>query len=808
MLNTLSRHSPDSIRAIDEVQPRDLINVDLRSVVNFLRRNAWLIGITAIVCAILAVGYVKLTPKLYTATAQVLIDTRKLDLFRAQAVIEDPAINTAAIESQMQILRSDEIARKVITDGQLKLLETKEFGVEPPTLARRVVLAVSQLWSPAKYPDETVDHRSPAENGWLRQIVVQRFPASLNPFPPGPRSSSETIQQAVQKFQSQVSVTRIGLSYVIQIQFVSQDPAISAAVANTIASTYIAEQLRSKLEMAEHAGNWLQGRIAELRDHATNSDRAVQTFKAEHNIINAGDQLMTDQQVQELSKQRILAEANVAEAKARYDRIKAVNESQGKSGSVTDALDNPVIIRLQERYLDLTRQQSDFAERYGPTHRTVAALDREIDQTRADMSAELRRLEETYKSDYEIASTRLEQLQIALDKLMGTSGKALQAQVELRELESTSNSYSSLYNSFLERYIQTVQQQTFPITEAKIITPAAKPLKSSGPGGLVVLGGALALGTLLGCGFALGREMLDRLVRTPDQLERLSGADFLGVLPIIKRGQRKAAEPGTDPVENPFASMPSRMRHVLDAPLSLYAETIRSIKIAADVPRGPQPLQVVGTVSALPGEGKSTVAANLAFIMARAPAARTLLVDLDLRNPSKIRNLGRNRDGVVQLLAGKTSFKEAVCVGASSGLHFLPAGVNRPLSNTSEFLKSRAMQQMLDEARQHYDYVVLDLPPLAPLVDVRAVAQYVDGFVLVTEFGKTPSDVLRRALKSAPEVKQKLIGAVLNKVDLNALRRIEDVPSSYYNSDYYVEDVRKAPFVRETGPAEDRRISA
>ncbi len=508
MLNTLPRHSSESIHAIDEVLPRDLINVDLRSVVRFLRRNLRLIGLTAVVCAIVAVGYIKLTPKLYTASAQVLIDTAKLDLFRAQAVIEDPAINTAAIESQMQILRSDEIARKVVKDDDLKLLETEEFGGQPPPFARRVVLFVSQLWgaAPAKQSVEVV----PAETGWFHEAVANRLPAWLNPFAPGPRSRSEAIQRAVQKFQSQLSVTRIGLSYVIQIQFVSQDPAISAAVANKVASTYIAEQLRSKLEMAEHAGKWLEGRIVELRDHATISDRAVQTFKAENNIINAGDQLMTDQQVQELSKQRILAEANVAEAKARYDRIKAVNKSQSKAGAaVTDALVNALIVRLQERYLDLVRQQSDFAARYGSTHRTVAALGREIDQNREDMRTELRRLEETYKSEYEIASTRLEQLQVGLDKLVGTSAKALQSQVELRGLQSTSNSYSSLYNSFLERYIQTVQQQTFPVTEAKVITPAAKPFKGSGPGSLVILGSALAFGGLLGCGLALGREMLE-----------------------------------------------------------------------------------------------------------------------------------------------------------------------------------------------------------------------------------------------------------------------------------------------------------
>jgi succinoglycan biosynthesis transport protein ExoP len=584
-------------------------------------------------------------------------------------------------------------------------------------------------------------------------------------------------------------VTRVGLSYVIEIEFTSEDPVRAAAIANELATAYITQQQRSKLEMAEHAGKWLEGRIAELRDQATNSDRAVQNFRAENNIINAGDQLITDQQVQELSKQRILAEANVAEARARYERIKAVNASQNTDAAVTDALDNALIVRLQERYLDLMRQQSDLAARYGQGHRTVVALDREFSQNRKDMSLALRRLEETYKSEYEIASTRLAQLQEGLEKLLGTSVKSLQAQVQLRELQSTSNSYSSLYNSFLERYIQTVQQQSFPVTEAKVITPAAKPLKASGPGSLILLGGAVAFGGLLGCGLAIGRELLDTAVRTPAQLERLSGVNFLGVLPAMKGVDRRAAAANGEvaPRDDPFASIPPRMTYALDAPFSRYAETIRSIKVAVDSLRTHEPMHIIGMVSAMPGEGKTTVAANLAFLVAHSADVRTLLLDLDLRNPTQSRYLTRNRDGILQVLEGKKSLWDLVCVHAPTGLHFLPTGVRRPISNTSEFLKSEAMQRLLSEASQHYDYVILDLPPLVPLVDVHALAHMVDGFVLVTEFGKTSVDVLRRALRSSPQVRKKLIGAVLNKVDLRQLSGYENVGGTYYTSEYYRE---------------------
>jgi len=781
-----------------------MITIDLPAVVAFLRRRLWMITLTALACGALSVVYIKLTPKSYTATAQLLIDTRKLDLFRAQAVIEDPAINTAAVESQLQILRSDEIAKKVIRHPDLKLLETEEFGGTPQSQVRQLYLLVREAWTgeapPQEIPGGTVDDApdvdavpeaaasvvpAPVEEGWLRSTLRSVLPSWLNPFAPGPQSQAEVMQRALQKFDKQLDITRLGLSYVIQIQFTSVDPARAAAVANKIATSYISDQLKSKFDAAERASKWLEERITELRVQAANSDRAVQTFKAENNIINAGDQLLTDQQVQELSKQRILAETNVAEAKARYERIKAVNDSNSADAAVpTDALDNAVIVRLQQQYLDLVRQQGDMAARYGRGNRTVTSLDREIEANRNDMTAELRRLEATYKSEYEIASTRLSQLQAGLDRVMAVSAKSLQAGVQLRELESAANSYSSLYNSFLERYVQTVQQQSFPVTEAKVISPAAKPLKSSMPSSLMILGGALTLGGMLGCCLAVARELLDSVVRTPAQLEHVAGTDVLGVLPIIKRRERNESAPETDGLGSHISS---RMTTAIDAPYSQYAETIRSIKVAADLSRLPHPAQILGVVSAMPGEGKTTVAANLAFLTAKASAARTLLVDMDLRNPSMTRHLGGPKNGLVQVLRGQTSLQEVIQIHTPTNLHFLAAGMQHRLSNTSELLKSEAMHELLSEARQRYDYIILDLPPLVPVVDVRAVAHLVDGFVLVTQYGKTSADILRRALRTAPMVSQNLVGAILNRVDLNELGRLDNVGSKYYASEYYTE---------------------
>lgn len=752
-----------------------LLTIDLPSVVAFFRRRFWIIASMVVLAGLIGVAYAKINPKTFTATAQLLIDTRKLDVFRAQAVVEDPTINNSAVESQMQILRSEQIARSVIRHPDLKLLETDEFGGSGPTFMSSLVEKIDRVWPAAGHAVDVLQ-----AGDWLPDWLQGE---------PGPKPSKEVLLQgAVQRFENQLDVKRIGLSYVIEIEFTSYDRERAAKIANKIATAYINDQLASKSDAAERASGWLQARMAELREQASGSDRAVQTFKVENNIINAGDGLITDQQVQELSKQRILAETNVAEAKARFERIKAVNASSSLDASVTDVLENPVFVRLQQQYLDLQSQQDALAARYGREHRTVVALDREIAEVRDNVRAELRRLEETYKSDYEIASTRLSQLQTALDKVVGTSAKTLQAQVHLRELESTANSYSNLYNSFLERYIQTVQQQSFPGTEAKLITPATTPLKASGPGGTLILAGALALGGFLGCGIAVGRELMDSVVRTSDQLERLTGVETLGVLPIVKRKtrRREAAEPPAPGGDGLVAQLPSRLTTVLDGPFTHYAETIRSIKVASDVSRTHRQMKVIGLVSAMPGEGKSMVSANLAFLMAQT-GRRTLLIDADLRNPSLSRSLTPHAEGLLQVLEGTAELGDLVIRHEPSGLYVLPAGVERKIANTNELLCSHEMQELLARARDEFDTVIIDLPPLVPVVDARASAYLIDGFVLVVEWGKTSSDALRRALRNSRPVSQKLVGSVLNKVDLTVLGRYENLRSSYYASEYYEE---------------------
>jgi capsular exopolysaccharide synthesis family protein len=220
-------------------------------------------------------------------------------------------------------------------------------------------------------------------------------------------------------------------------------------------------------------------------------------------------------------------------------------------------------------------------------------------------------------------------------------------------------------------------------------------------------------------------------------------------------------------------------------PLSRFAESIRSIKLAIDLTPTKTSNRIIGITSALPNEGKSTITAALAQIIAHA-GKRVIMVDCDLRNPSLSTNLAPNASaGIVDVLSGTRSLEETIWRDPKTNLTLLPSAKKTALFHTSEILSSEQTGKLFDKLRGSYDYVIVDLPPLAPIVDVRATTPLIDCFILVVEWGRTRTDVVQHALHTAPNVYEALIGTVLNKTDMRAMKRYDSYLNDYYNNEHY-----------------------
>lgn len=719
------------------------------SVLSFVRRRILIILLTFFtVTAAGEVVVLKLIKPKFMATATIFIDNRKYQMFQHQTMVGDTSIDSYALESQIEILKSENIALAVVR--KLHLTDDAEFGSPRPGLLGTLV--------------------GPSQ-------VISDFARE---------------RRALAVLASQLTARRIGPTYVIEISFKSSNAERAATVANAIADAYINDQLEEKYEATRRASVWLQDRLKELSDQATDAQRTVIEFKVKNNIVDAGNgRTMNEQRVSELNTQLISARQRTSETKARLARIDELNGANVGDATidaaVTDALKIDVFTKLRTQYLERENREREWSARYGPDHLASVNLRNQMREIRNSIRDELKRVTETYRNEYELAKDYEDSLKRELSQAMSQAETTNQARVTLHELESAAQTYRSLYDNFLQRYMESVQQQSFPITEARLITKATPPAQKDFRKTFLGLAAVPIGGLFLGFGLAFFRELMDCVFRTEEQVETLLGANCVATVPMWK---------ATAPEDRPTANWPDaeslgprtivRDQLVLwsasDAPFSRFADSMRSIKMAADLFSSGNSAKVIAFTSTLPNEGKSTVAAGVAQIIAQSGSG-VILVDCDLRNPSLSNSLAPNADfGLLDVISGKTALGDAIWTDPGTKLAFLPATAKSRLAQTNEILASDATKRLFDKLRLSYDYVVVDLSPLGPVADVRATTSLIDSYVFVVEWGRTNTSTVQRTLRNAPSVSENLLGVVLNKADLKLLRRYDKHLSEYYSN--------------------------
>lgn len=714
-------------------------------VTDVLRRQ-WPL-ITAAVGASLAlvIVYLVLAKPMYTANARIMMDTRQTQVLDKDSGTNSALIDTGYVDSQVEVINSDDLILSIVR--RLRLTEDPEFN---------------------------------GSNPGLLAVVTGKI---MSVFESGEPPTQERIEHAVvESIQKSLRVERVLTTYVLSLNYRAHSPDKAVKIVNAIADAYIVGALEAKYQSTKRATEWLQQRSVELSEQATASDRAVQTFKAEHNIVGTSRGLMSEQQLSDLNTQLVQARAATAEAKARLDRIEAISDQDLAQPTVTDALNNSVITRLRAQYLDLQAQYADWSRRYGKTHLAAVNLANKMEELRKNIADELHRIGDAYRSDYEIAKSREASLDKNVKELVAQAGHTGQAEVKLRDLESAADTYRNLYNNFLEKLQSATQNQSFPLSEARLISTATKPDRKSSPRTVLALVGGLVGGLCLGFGAAFARELLNDVLRTPGEVEDELGVKCLGVLPDIRPPTKTRALLSA----SAKADEAGLSRYVVDHPFSRFAETLRNIKVSIDVARMTREIKVIGIVSSLPKEGKTTVAANFAQLIAMT-GHRTILIDGDLHTRSLTRELAPNANsGLIEALSDPTGFSYHVQRSKETGLDFLPSIVASRMVNSADVIASRPMADLLAMLREHYEYIIIDLAPVMPVADSKAFSVLIDAMVYVIEWGATTRAALQESISGSEILQKKLLGAVLNRANPKMLGRIEAYKGKHRNS-YYVE---------------------
>ncbi|HEV7310784.1 polysaccharide biosynthesis tyrosine autokinase [Ensifer sp.] len=736
--------------------------IDLDRLYSAVVRRARMIGLFVALFVGLGIAYLLFATPLYTSMTQILLDENLSKFAEEQTPPQNAQLLDTQIASAVEILKSGELALRVVDKMNLADNDT--------------------VLNPPRSPVDIVKDGLKSVAG----LVSNEPEVSEDMARNGRR------QKAAALLQQQLAVERVTRSSVVSLAYRSSDPQLAAGIVRTYAEAYLNDQLNANFEATERASVWLQERLADLRQRAQAASLEVEKFRSENGLTLARGELMSEQQLADLNSQLIIAQADSASASARYKQFQAIID-QGPEEAVKNATisakegDNSVIRDLRTRYLAVSKREQEVSQSFGADHPQAVSLRKEKTDIGRQIFQELQQLTASYRNEYEVARSREASLRENIEGTTGRNSDANVSLVHLRELEQKAAALKTLYETYLNRYEQASQQRSFPIAKARVISAAGVPASPSSPKKTLVLALSTVLGLMAGGAFAAFQEFRERTFRLESDVRAILGHRSFGYVPLLGTAPTSAADlvraklmkgkasPGPEQGTPSFERL-SRM--VLDAPRSSFAETFRNAKLACDRMLGGNGSRVIGIASAVPDEGKSIVAANFAALLA-ASGKKTLLIDADIRKPGLSKMINPPpKAGLVEVLTGEASWPAGIKIDQQTKLAILPVGgevaTRSDPHDSHELLASPAMAELIDNARRSFDYVVVDLAALAPVVDAKAFSPLADGFLFVAEWGRTPSRLVRDLLGAEPQIDGKILGVILNKTDMSELAKYSD----------------------------------
>jgi succinoglycan biosynthesis transport protein ExoP len=705
----------------------------LREYLRVLIKRKWLVfSCLAIIFGVVALATMRST-RIYDATGSIAINKTDPTMLNIKDSANGGAdyYDPTDLDTEVRILRSDLLALQVIR--QLNLDKRPEFGgtAEPSTSLG--------LTTDALQPD------------------------------------SERTTALLAGFKGGLRVSLVPNTRIIEIHYRSADRNLAAGAVNTLISTYIEQNFKTRFESTMQASDWLSKQLVDLEIKVQTSQEKLVQYQKQHEILGIDEkQNIITSKLDELNKELTAAESDRMGKESVYRLVESGDPDTAAAAAVSagSSSNSSLMEKLRDQQADLKIQIAQLSTQFGNSYPKVVQLNTQVKEVDAQLRAEMTKVVSRVRSGYLASLQHETMLRAALDKQKQEANQLNESAIEYSLLKRDVESYRTLYEGLMEKLKEAGVTAGLKSNNIRNVDKARVPTEPTEPNVPRNLAFALALGLTTGVGLAFLLEGIDNTVRTPEQAQAISALPSLGMIPLGSKTTEATVRQRLT-----VASSREAVELVTQArPQSQMAESYRALRTSLLLTSLGAPPKVILVTSALPQEGKTTTSINTAIVLAQK-GTRVLLIDADLRRPSIHKTLGMGpKTGLSNVLTGSATLQQAVVRSALvPTLFILPAGTPPP--NPAELLASSNMKDILAELREQYDHIIVDTPPTLSVTDAVVMSTRADAVVLVIRSGQTTKQALRRSRDLLMQVNARIAGVLLNAVDLTS-------PDYYYYYEY------------------------
>ena len=701
-------------------KPSSVEVIDLAHYWHVVRRQLKKIVALSLVATIISVLVVlSLTPK-YSATTTLLIESEEARILSIEEVYGMSGNSSEYLLTQFEILKSRALAERVVKE--LNLVNVAEYN-------------------PA--------HSSNAKGFSIKEMLLGESE---------PLTKEQILAKTVDTFWEKISISPVRKTQLVKISVESESAQLAAKASNAVATAYIQSQLEAKVGLTKQAVDWLSERMGGLKNRLNESEDKLQGFRDKNQLVDVkGVGTLIAKELDHITEKLVDARSNRLEFQSTYQQLQNIKEINFESLSgLPVILRHPLVIKLRENESAAELKVAELSKRYGIKHPRMIAAQSDLLAVKNSMLVQMKRLASGIKNDFLTAQVQEKALEKALKKAKEEVTVINRTEFALSSYVREVKGNRTLYDTFLKRIRETSETGSLQTANARIVDPAVMPNHPVKPKKKLIVALVMIMSLMLGVALAFLLDALDATIKNAEDIDHKLGFALLGILPLLKSTKEKI-DTAINPEKAPI-------RAFVHGDNTGFKESVRTLRTGVTLASLESPVQVMLFTSTVPGEGKTTTSAN--FSAACGQMEKVLLIDADMRRPTiaKQLNIPASSKGLSNAVAYPDTLDESIHHIEDLGIDVMPSGPIPP--NPLELLASKNFQEVLAQLKGRYQKIIIDSAPTHIVSDAAYLSTLVDGVVYVIKADSTNDKLVKSGLRRLDESNARILGVVLNQLDL------------------------------------------